>query len=83
MYITECEERELVDWAVEIGRTGYGRTREQASRIVKKLVDKMNSRICLLMTNLKGLVVPLPLPTFNVCNLYTRAPLLLHVACSA
>ena len=61
MYTTECEERKLFDWAVEIGKTGYGRTREQASReqgnrllggqgnkqtreqasrIVKKLVDK-------------------------------------------
>ena len=35
-YLTECEEQELVDWAVEMGRIGYGRTREQMSMMVKK-----------------------------------------------
>ena len=39
-YLTECEEQELVDWAVEMGRIGYGRTREQVSMMVKKLLDK-------------------------------------------
>ena len=39
-YLTECEEQELVDWAVEMGRIGYGRTREQVSMMMKKLLDK-------------------------------------------
>ena len=30
----------LVDWAVEMGRIGYGRTREQMSMMVKKILDK-------------------------------------------
>ena len=34
LILTECEEQELVDWAVEMGRIGYGRTREQMSMMV-------------------------------------------------
>ena len=40
LILTECEEQELVDWAVEMGRIGYGWTREQMSMMVKKILDK-------------------------------------------
>ena len=36
-YINECEQQQL---GSRMGRIGYGRTRKQVSRIVKKLVDK-------------------------------------------
>ena len=39
-YLTPAEEQELADWAVQMGRIGYGRTREQISAAVKKLLDK-------------------------------------------
>ena len=39
-YLTVTEEQELVDWALHMGRIRYGRTREQISMMVKKLLDK-------------------------------------------
>ena len=39
-YLTPAEEQELADWAVQMGKIGYGRTREQISAAVKKLLDR-------------------------------------------
>lgn len=39
-YLSEAEEQELADWAIEMGRIGYGCTREQILTMVKKLLEK-------------------------------------------
>ena len=39
-YLTPAEEQQLADWAVQMGRIGYGRTKEQISSAVKKLLDR-------------------------------------------
>jgi len=38
-YLTEAEEQKLVEWAIEMGKIGYGWTREQMT-MVKNLLDK-------------------------------------------
>ena len=39
-YLTEAEEQQLADWAIEMGKIGYGCTREQISLMVQKPLDK-------------------------------------------
>ena len=38
--LSEAEESMLVEWALEMAKIGYGRTREQISEMVKRLLDK-------------------------------------------
>ena len=46
-YLTDCEEQEFVDWAVEMGRIGCGRTREQVSMMEKTFGQRwMTESIC-------------------------------------
>ena len=39
-YLTPAEVQQLADWAVQMGRIDYGRTKEQISAAVKKLLDR-------------------------------------------
>ena len=39
-YLTPAEEKELADWAVQMGKMGYRRAREQISAAVKKFLDR-------------------------------------------
>ena len=38
--LTAAEEQMIVEYAIEMSRIGYGRTREQILEIVKKVIDK-------------------------------------------
>ena len=38
--LTSVEESMLVDWAIEMSRIGYGRTRQQICEMVKQILDK-------------------------------------------
>ena len=38
--LSNAEENMLVDWAIEMSKIGYGRTRQQVCEIVKQILDK-------------------------------------------
>ena len=42
--LTSDEESVLVDWAIEMSRIGYGRTRQQICEMVKQILDKDKRR---------------------------------------